>query len=151
MGSQPGKPQQNGYVESFNGKLRDECLNVNWFENLWDARRKMPRGKRSTPKSARTARGGIRRQQRSRGNSIRRPAPPQTTGLRPPTDASHRRRMSYDPPCGPGRQVSNMPCVHETKTVARKGRQNFPGKMLCRKSFTDWELQFLGWESLPSR
>ena len=34
---QPGKPQQNGYVESFNGKLRDECLNVNWFENLWDA------------------------------------------------------------------------------------------------------------------
>jgi putative transposase len=31
---QPGKPQQNGYVESFNGKLRDECLNVNWFENL---------------------------------------------------------------------------------------------------------------------
>lgn len=35
------KPQQNGYVESFNGKLRDECLNVNWFENLWDARRKI--------------------------------------------------------------------------------------------------------------
>jgi putative transposase len=38
---QPGKPQQNGYVESFNGKLRDECLNVNWFENLWDARQKV--------------------------------------------------------------------------------------------------------------
>jgi putative transposase len=38
---QPGKPQQNGYVESFNGKLRDECLNVNWFENLWEARRKI--------------------------------------------------------------------------------------------------------------
>jgi putative transposase len=38
---QPGKPQQNGYVESFNGKLRDECLNVNWFENLWDARQKI--------------------------------------------------------------------------------------------------------------
>ena len=37
---QPGKPQQNGYVESFHGKLRDECLNVNWFENLWDARQK---------------------------------------------------------------------------------------------------------------
>lgn len=29
------------YVESFNGKLRDECLNVKWFENLWDARRKI--------------------------------------------------------------------------------------------------------------
>jgi len=26
---------------SFNGKLRDECLNVNWFENLWDARQKV--------------------------------------------------------------------------------------------------------------
>jgi putative transposase len=26
------KPHQNGYVESFNGKLRDECLNMNWFE-----------------------------------------------------------------------------------------------------------------------
>ena len=38
---QPGKPQQNGWVESFNGKLRDECLNVSWFENLWDARRKI--------------------------------------------------------------------------------------------------------------
>ena len=37
----PGKPQQNGYVESFNGKMRDECLNVSWFENLFDARRKI--------------------------------------------------------------------------------------------------------------
>ena len=30
----PGKPQQNAYIESFNGKFRDECLNENWFENL---------------------------------------------------------------------------------------------------------------------
>jgi putative transposase len=28
---QPGKPTQNGGMESFNGKLRDECLNVSWF------------------------------------------------------------------------------------------------------------------------
>jgi putative transposase len=35
---QPGKPVQNAYIESFNGKLRDECLNVNWFRNLWQAR-----------------------------------------------------------------------------------------------------------------
>lgn len=35
---QPGKPAQNGYIESFNGKLRDECLNENWFSHLWDAR-----------------------------------------------------------------------------------------------------------------
>jgi len=35
---QPGKPTQNGYVESFNGKLREECLRVNWFQNLFEAR-----------------------------------------------------------------------------------------------------------------
>jgi len=38
---QPGKPTQNGGMESFNGKLRDECLNVSWFWNLFDARRKI--------------------------------------------------------------------------------------------------------------
>src|SRR5579885_2254091 len=38
---QPGRPQQNGLVESFHARLRDECLNVSWFENLWDARRKI--------------------------------------------------------------------------------------------------------------
>ena len=36
---EPGKPMQNGYVESFNGKLRDECLNENWFVSLADTRR----------------------------------------------------------------------------------------------------------------
>jgi len=38
---QPGKPVQNSYIESFNGRFRDECLNTNWFENLGDARRKI--------------------------------------------------------------------------------------------------------------
>lgn len=38
---QPGKPVQNGHVESFNGRFRDECLNSNWFVNLADARRKI--------------------------------------------------------------------------------------------------------------
>jgi putative transposase len=35
---QPGKPMQNGYIESFNGKLRDECLNENVFETLAEAK-----------------------------------------------------------------------------------------------------------------
>lgn len=35
----PGKPSQNGFIESFNGKLRDECLNAHWFTSLTDARR----------------------------------------------------------------------------------------------------------------
>ena len=34
----PGKPQQNGFVESFNGKLRDECLNEEVFATLAEAR-----------------------------------------------------------------------------------------------------------------
>lgn len=36
---QPGKPYQNGYIESFNGKLRDECLNESIFVNLQEAKR----------------------------------------------------------------------------------------------------------------
>ena len=35
---QPGRPMQNGYIESFNGKFRDECLNEQWFETLPQAR-----------------------------------------------------------------------------------------------------------------
>lgn len=35
---EPGKPMQNGYIESFNGKFRDECLNEHWFETLQQAR-----------------------------------------------------------------------------------------------------------------
>jgi putative transposase len=38
---QPGRPMQNGHIESFNGRLRDECLNANWFQNLSDARTKI--------------------------------------------------------------------------------------------------------------
>ena len=35
--TRPGKPTDNGYIESFNGKLRDECLNVHQFADLADA------------------------------------------------------------------------------------------------------------------
>jgi putative transposase len=35
---QPGKPTQNAFVESFNGKFRDTCLNQHWFLDLADAR-----------------------------------------------------------------------------------------------------------------
>ncbi len=35
---EPGRPMQNGYIESFNGKFRDECLNEHWFQNLRQAR-----------------------------------------------------------------------------------------------------------------
>ncbi len=38
---EPGRPMQNGHVESFNGRFRDECLNASWFTSLADARRKI--------------------------------------------------------------------------------------------------------------
>ena len=40
---EPGKPQQNAYSESFNGRLRDECLNETCFESLDHARRTLAR------------------------------------------------------------------------------------------------------------
>jgi putative transposase len=38
---QPGKPTQNARIESFHGRLREECLAVSWFQNLFDARRQI--------------------------------------------------------------------------------------------------------------
>ena len=43
---QPGKPNQNAYVESFNGRLRDECLNEHWFPTLLHARSEIERWRR---------------------------------------------------------------------------------------------------------
>ena len=40
---EPGKPVQNAFVESFNGKLRDECLNLHWFRSLEHAREEIVR------------------------------------------------------------------------------------------------------------
>jgi putative transposase len=37
----PGRPVENGFIESFNGRLRDECLNVEWFGSLHQAREKL--------------------------------------------------------------------------------------------------------------
>ena len=39
--SRPGKPTDNAFIESFNGKFRSECLNAHWFMSLDDARRKI--------------------------------------------------------------------------------------------------------------
>ena len=66
---QPGKPKQNGHVESFHGKLRDECLNVSWFENLWDARRKIAAWRKDYNEERPHSAWAIRRQRRSRGTS----------------------------------------------------------------------------------
>jgi putative transposase len=39
--SRPGKPTDNALIESFKGRFRDECLSVNWFLSLDDARQKI--------------------------------------------------------------------------------------------------------------
>ena len=39
--SRPGKPTDNAFVESFDGRLRDECLNAHWFLSLADAKSKI--------------------------------------------------------------------------------------------------------------
>jgi transposase InsO family protein len=43
---EPGKPNQNAYVESLNGRLRDECLNEHWFTSLAHARFEIERWRR---------------------------------------------------------------------------------------------------------
>ena len=47
----PGKPVENSYIESFNGRLRDECLNVETFFDLSDVREKLERWRRITTRS----------------------------------------------------------------------------------------------------
>jgi putative transposase len=42
--SRPGEPTDNAFVESFNGRLRDECLNTRWFLSLADASQGQDRG-----------------------------------------------------------------------------------------------------------
>ena len=49
----PGKPQQNPFIESFNGSLRDECLNEEMFKSLADARRNLACGRMTTTTSGR--------------------------------------------------------------------------------------------------
>ena len=44
----PGKPVENAFIEAFNGRLRDECLNVHQFASLIDARQKPRRGGSTT-------------------------------------------------------------------------------------------------------
>ena len=44
---QPGKPTQNAYIESFNGRFRDECLNEHWFTSLNHAREEIAAWRRN--------------------------------------------------------------------------------------------------------
>jgi len=46
--SRSGKPTDNAFIESFNETFQNECLNMNWFQTLVDAKRLFMRGGRKT-------------------------------------------------------------------------------------------------------
>ena len=48
---EPGKPNQTAYIESFNGRFRDECLNEHWFTSLAHAEVVIERGGVNTTSS----------------------------------------------------------------------------------------------------
>jgi Integrase core domain len=68
---QPGKPTQNAHVESFHGRLREECLTVSWFQNLSTRGGRSRRGRSSTTRSARTAVWDTARRKSSRRRTSR--------------------------------------------------------------------------------
>jgi transposase InsO family protein len=45
---QPGRPVQNGCVESFNGRLLNECLNANWFPSIGEAKQRIENWRENT-------------------------------------------------------------------------------------------------------
>lgn len=57
---EPAKPNQNAYVESFNSRVRDECLDGHWFANLLQAQTVIETGAANTTRSSsRKALGGM--------------------------------------------------------------------------------------------
>jgi putative transposase len=81
---EPGKPTQNAYIESFNGKLRDECLNANYFLSLDDARRKIEAS--TTPNGRiRASAIAVPRSSSRRSRTIKGARPARCTARRPRT------------------------------------------------------------------
>jgi putative transposase len=75
----PGRPVENAFIESFNGKFRDECLNQHWFIGLRDARFTIDRWRRDYNEvRPHSALGGLAPAEYAR----------RAAGLRPATPAS---------------------------------------------------------------
>ena len=75
---EPGRPLPNGQVESFQGKFRDECLNVSWFGNRWEACQKVAAWRLESTQERPHARLGYRTPEEFAAGA---PAPPAS----PPT------------------------------------------------------------------
>lgn len=78
---EPGSPRENGYVESFNGKLRDELLNGGIFETRWEATVLIERWRAPTTRFVRTARWAINHRLLRPGNLGTCNAPRLTRGI----------------------------------------------------------------------
>jgi putative transposase len=63
--SRPGKPTDNAFIESFNGKFRSGCLNAHWFLTLDDARAKMEEWRKDYNTVRPTAQSATSRRYRS--------------------------------------------------------------------------------------
>jgi len=73
----PGKPVQNAHVESFNGRFRDECLNLHWFVGVEDAREKIERWREDYNRARpHTSLGGATPEEFARAAALRSPTAP---------------------------------------------------------------------------
>jgi putative transposase len=116
----PGKPMQNGFVESFNGRMRDECLNEHVFTTLAEARRIVEAWRidyNTVRPSGAVASGGVRRyaqtrKARGRGAALDRGlrAPPRRT-------INHQSKRGTDSTC---RRVKNGEHVIRLPLVERR-------------------------------
>ena len=92
---QPGKPTQNAHVESFHGRLREECLALSWFQNLFDARRKVAAWRREYNEERPHSSLGYRTPKEfATSMKALRPAP--LYWLRRPQPQTRNRKLSYD-------------------------------------------------------
>ena len=114
----PGRPVENGFIESFNGRLRDECLNVEWFSSLEDARQKLAKF-------------------REHYNHLR---PHSSLGDRAPAvfAALHRREKEASPQMGAGEEAHTPPLPLQPHPAhpSVEGRGNFRSlleALECRK------------------
>jgi hypothetical protein len=101
----PGKPMQNGFVESFNGRMRDECLNEHVFTTLAEARRIVEAWRidyNTVRPSGAVASGGVRRYAQTRRATGRNAA--LDRGLRAPPRRNHQSKRGTDSTC---RRVKN--------------------------------------------
>ena len=78
----PGRPVENGYIESFNGRLRDECLNVEWFRSSTMRGRNSRLGVVTTMTAGRTARWKIEPRPRLRNCTVVGSASPSRSSIR---------------------------------------------------------------------